>query len=197
LVRKATTDDVAALVQMLSRAFDEDLYQNWVVRQDGGRVGGFRLYFEKCLELTLPFDGVYTTPECEGAAIWTPPGKWKLGFLQQLLFMRAMVRTCGLRRVPEMLRGLKLIQDRHPSPPHYYLDALGVDPRRQAQGIGARLLGAMLRLCDREQVGAYLETSEQRNVAFFQRFGFDVAGHLDLPAGPRLWLMWRDTNRPA
>ena len=50
----------------------------------------------------------------------------------------------------------------------------------------------MLERCDREGVGAYLESSKERNVAFYGRHGFRVTGETRFPRGPRLWLMWRD-----
>ena len=39
---------------------------------------------------------------------------------------------------------------------------------------------------------AYLESSKERNVAYYARHGFRVREELDLPRGPRVWLMWRD-----
>ncbi len=50
----------------------------------------------------------------------------------------------------------------------------------------------MLQRCDDEGVGAYLESSKERNVAFYGRHGFRVTRELRFPRGPRLWLMWRD-----
>ena len=41
-------------------------------------------------------------------------------------------------------------------------------------------------------IPAYLESSKERNVDYYSRFGFKVTGELDLPRGPRVWAMWRD-----
>ena len=86
----------------------------------------------------------------------------------------------------------KSMRDDHPSTPHLYLSVLGVDPPRQGQGVGSRLIAPGLELCDREGVPAYLETARERNVVFYERHGFRVTHELTLPRGPRLWLLWRE-----
>ena len=59
-------------------------------------------------------------------------------------------------------------------------------------GLGSALLHPMLRRCDEQQVGAYLETGTQKNVRFYSRHGFRVTDEVPLPKGPPMWLMWRD-----
>ena len=59
-------------------------------------------------------------------------------------------------------------------------------------GGGSALLEPMLRRCDSEAVGAYLETGTERNVRFYSRHGFRVTDEVPLPDGPPMWLMWRD-----
>ncbi len=84
------------------------------------------------------------------------------------------------------------IDARHPTSPHMYLAVLGTDPSAQGRGIGSALLAPVLRQCDEDGVPAYLESSKERNVAFYARHGFRVREELPLPRGPRMWLMWRE-----
>jgi ribosomal protein S18 acetylase RimI-like enzyme len=65
--------------------------------------------------------------------------------------------------------------------PHWYLFVIGVEPACQGQGVGGALLRPMLARADREAMPVYLETHKERNVSFYQHFGFAVAGEGRIP----------------
>jgi GNAT superfamily N-acetyltransferase len=67
-----------------------------------------------------------------------------------------------------------------------------VDPAEQRLGIGALLLQRMLRRAEADGTPAYLETDLERNLVFYGRVGFQVAGELEL-FGARIWRL----RRPA
>jgi GNAT superfamily N-acetyltransferase len=65
---------------------------------------------------------------------------------------------------------------------------VGVDPERQGQGVGSAIIREGLALADRESRPCYLETSEPRNLAFYQRLGFVVLQEAILGrGGPKAW----------
>ena len=41
-------------------------------------------------------------------------------------------------------------------------------------------------------MSCYLESSKERNVPFYERFGFKVIDEIRLLRGPKMWAMWRD-----
>ena len=93
-VRRATPADAPALTATMARAFDDDPLLNWMAAQDKRRARRVYDAMAVCVNrLTLPHGEVYTTDGIEGGACWTPPGKWKLGMLQQLLLVPAMAKT--------------------------------------------------------------------------------------------------------
>ena len=103
-----------------------------------------------------------------------------------------LVRLLG-RRVGLATSVLTTIERAHPPGPHYYLAGLGTDPTHQGTGVGSAVLGPVLARCDQEGIGAYLESSKERNVPFYNRHGFEVTRELQLPkGGPPIWLMWRE-----
>lgn len=57
----------------------------------------------------------------------------------------------------------------HAPDPHWYLMVLGVDPELQGQGVGSAFVREGFAYADREARPCYLETSQPRNVAFYQR----------------------------
>ena len=69
---------------------------------------------------------------------------------------------------------------------------LGTDPAAQGRGLGSAVLRPVLEQCDRDGVGAFLESSKERNIDFYARHGFRVTSEIRLPRGPLMWQMWRD-----
>lgn len=196
VVRKATRDDVDSLVPVLARAFADDPFTVWFLRRDGAERAAERWFRMNLERLALPYDQVYTTADRSGAALWVPPGRWKMGLWEQLKYGPTFAAIVKWTRLFEVMRGTKEILDFHPHEPHHYLAVLGVDPPAQGRGVGPALIAPMLARCDREAIGAYLETSKPENVRFYQRFGFRVTREVRIPDGPLVWLMWRDP-RPA
>jgi GNAT superfamily N-acetyltransferase len=81
----------------------------------------------------------------------------------------------------------------HPKDLHWYLSVLGVDPRRQGEGLGGRLLDHVLDRLDHEGIPAYLETDKERNLAWYARRRFELRETLHpVRGGPPVWTMWRD-----
>ena len=189
-VRRAVAVESGRLAALLARAFHDDPVLGWVVPRDDRRPAVGRRIFALRLKHLLPHAEVYTTGDRAGAALWAPPGQWKEG-LGEFLAQLTLAPRVG-RRAPRVLRGLARVEAAHPHPPHYYLSVLGTEPDRQGEGIGTRLLAPVLEDCDADGIPAYLESSQERNLSFYARHGFRVTGEIDLPSGPRVWLMWRD-----
>jgi ribosomal protein S18 acetylase RimI-like enzyme len=136
---------------------------------------------------------VWTSPGLASAALWAPPGRWRTTPQEDLSLARALLHPRLLARLPLVVRGLLDLERRHPrEPPHWYLAFLGTDPQAQGQGLGSAVIGPVLAQCDADGVAAYLESSKERNIAFYARHGFRVSAELHLPRGPTLWAMWRD-----
>ena len=193
-VRKVTAEDVPRLTAVLARAFDDDPIANWFAAQDQRRARRIYDFMHVGLKkMTLPYGECYTTPDLQGGALWTPPGKWKLGMLQQLLLIPSIVKCTTWRRLPKVMSGLTAIEKKHPSAPHYYLMVLGTEPALQGRGIGGQLMAPILERCDRERMPPYLESSKEQNVPLYERNGFKVTEEFTVPdGGPKLWFMWRD-----
>jgi GNAT superfamily N-acetyltransferase len=190
-VRPARAEDIGPLATCLARAFDDDPVTAWVYPNARSRAKWSGRFFQWQLRRLLPQDVTWTTDDREGAAIWALPGRWREGPADMVRLLRATLLGI-VPSLPRVLRGLGQVEARHPDDRHLYLAVLGVEPARQGDGIGSALIRPGLDLCDREGLPAYLETGKERNVAFYARHGFRVTEELDLPNGPRVWLMWRD-----
>jgi GNAT superfamily N-acetyltransferase len=169
----------------------------WFLQDDERRVELAREMFDVMLRsVHLTRDACYTTEEVTGGALWVPPGRWRLGFWQQLRLLPGMVRVFG-RDLPRAQRGLSVMDAGHPRRPHWYLDSLGVEPEWQGRGVGSALMQPVLEQCDRERMPSYLNAGSSRSRDLYLRHGFHVMEEFRLPEnGPPLWRMWREP-RPA
>ncbi len=104
-----------------------------------------------------------------------------------------MLRVFG-RRLPLAFRWLLRAEHKHPrTPEHWYLQYLGAEPASQGQGLGSALLRPCWRSVTATAIGAYLESSSERNRALYERHGFEVVEVFDMPGGgPDIRRMWRD-----
>jgi GNAT superfamily N-acetyltransferase len=192
-VRPARLEDTDALATMLARAFDDDPVTAWVYGRARRRAHWATRFFRWQIQRLLPQGVTWTAQARDGAALWALPGQWREDAAESLALVRATLPGI-LPRLPRVLRGLTQVEARHPARLHLYLVSLGVEPDRQGQGLGSELLAPGLALCDREGLPAYLETSKERNVAFYARHGFRVTDELLLPKGPPIWFLWRDPS---
>ena len=78
-----------------------------------------------------------------------------------------------------------------PVEPHWYLPLMGVDPAHQSSGYGSALMKHALKACDHGQKLAFLESTNPRNVPFYQRHGFEVLGTIQVGSSPTSFSMLR------
>ncbi|MCZ3388775.1 MAG: GNAT family N-acetyltransferase [Actinomycetia bacterium] len=77
-----------------------------------------------------------------------------------------------------------------PSEPCWFMDLVAVQPSAWGRGLGGRLIEHGLALAGGDDLPAFLETAQQRNVAYYERFGFRVVGEECAPGGgPTIWFM--------
>ena len=81
-----------------------------------------------------------------------------------------------------------------PKEPHHYLGVLVVDPAVQGQGLGRALIEDGVARSDEQGVPTYLETAKQANLAWYNRFGFEIAE--ELRPHDRLPTIWTMLRRP-
>jgi ribosomal protein S18 acetylase RimI-like enzyme len=82
----------------------------------------------------------------------------------------------------------------HPSYPYWYLPWFGVDASRQGSGLGGQLLANCLAVVDAAHLPAYLESTNPRNVPFYERHGFEVTGTAQAGSSPSIVLMARPAH---
>ncbi|MFJ5775818.1 GNAT family N-acetyltransferase [Streptomyces sp. NPDC093094] len=202
-IRVAGRGDRDEVVRLLDRAFQDDPVSRWVFPGDDHRRATHPRLMAAFTDIVLADGRIDLTEDGAACALWLsvpadPHGSGGTdtdadadeagddGFAQ----MREAVDPANER--VELIG--RLTAGIHPSDrAHAYLWMIGVDPARQGRGLGTALVRHVLDRCDREGLPAYLEASNARSRALYERLGFETAGRpLELPDGPPMWPMWRD-----
>ena len=198
MIRRAERSDDLRLALTLAAAFDNDPVARFCVRTDARRHWAMQAGFKRALDLYRPYGLTFVANDGAGVALWARHDQWQLTFWQECSLIPLYVQVCGINRFMRLIRGFDVMESHHPAERHYYLYLLGVHPDHQSQGLGSALLRTVLERCDREQMPAYLEASNPRNISLYGRHGFRVIRELQFgPGGPYLAAMWREPRQNA
>lgn len=195
-VRDGTADDLESMTDALVSAFHDDPVMLYMLDKPANRERKMRALFVSEAKRAMKKGSVLTTADgpAKGAAIWSAPGNWKLGGVE-LLGQIPLLFGLGLS-TPRALGLLSQMEKVHPTEPHWYLAILGTATEHQGKGVGSALMDPILKKCDSEGIPAYLESSKESNIPFYNRHGFEVTGEVHAKNGPTLWPMWRDPRPP-
>lgn len=193
-MRLATIADLDRLSAALAAAFDDDPVFQWLIPEGSGRRERLVRFFRLELRhVVLPAGAAWASDAGPGASLELPPGAWKMPLRIQFAHGYDFLRVFG-RRLPQATALITKMEHRHLREPHYYIPYVGIAPEAQGQGLGTSLLRGTLDRCDRERIPAYLEASSPRNVALYERLGFEHLGAFTLANSPPLWAMRRPPN---
>lgn len=134
-----------------------------------------------------------------GVALWMPPGTFPLTAMRKARMTPALLRVAlaAPRAFPPFARVGAGLEKAHPPGPLWYLQALGVQPRAQRRGLGGQLVTPALAMADESGAACHLHTSDPSNIAYYQRFGFELTQRAlrVLPGGPAYLGMSREPRR--
>ena len=73
----------------------------------------------------------------------------------------------------------------------WVLATVGVHPDHRGAGLGSSVIDAGLADLEESMASCTLQTSDERNVVFYERLGFAVTTVVEVPGGPTVWSMLR------
>jgi len=196
--RPLVGDDLSAVVAMSSRAFFDDPFFTFLLPNDVMRRSRLP-YFFRAVYTHMGEHGRIVTVRNEadeplGVAAWLTTGGYPLPMKVQLGQVPSSLRAF-YRRPRSVLAGNKYMAAllrAHRKDPQWYLMVLCADPPAQRSGVGTMLLEQAFAQVDAEGVGSHLETPRFDNVAYYQRFGYELIESLTPIAGaPSYYTMWR------
>ncbi|MCQ4208396.1 GNAT family N-acetyltransferase [Streptomyces longispororuber] len=207
-VRRAQESDRDLVVRLLDESFRDDPVSNWVFPGEEHRLARHAGLMGVFTDVTLAEGYIDLAEDGSAVALWMDmpdaphdgaggegheghEGHGGEGDQDDVPAQVRAVVDPDNERVEQIARWTTEI---HPEGrAHVYLWMIGVAPGRQGEGLGTALMAPVLERCDREGLPAYLEASNPRSRALYERLGFVFTGTaLDLPDGPSMWPMWRE-----
>jgi len=191
IIKTATTSDEASIIAVVVLAFSADPAARWTWPAPNQYLTHFPRFVRVLGGNAFAHESAYYVDGYAGAALWLPPGvRPDEDALNTLLQNTGspQVQKDSVALFEEMARY-------HPSEPHWYLPFIGVDPFSHGKGHGAALMQHALTPCDRDQKLAYLESSNPKNIPFYQQNGFELLGTIQVGTSPSIFPMLRRPRR--
>jgi GNAT superfamily N-acetyltransferase len=195
-VRRAGREDIAAAVQTITEAFQEDPMWGWAFPDAQQRPAQYRQWWAIFVASATRYDWTWLADDAAAVAVWIPPGGVELTDEDEAA-VEPLLRELIGPWTDTVLDGLHGFDTAHPrDEPHYYLSLLGTRNDRRGEGIGMALLREGLAVIDAEGSPAYLESTNPANNRRYEGAGFVDIGTFAMPDdGPVVTRMWRPARR--
>ncbi|MCI2266032.1 GNAT family N-acetyltransferase [Sediminivirga luteola] len=185
VVRPATAADLSSAADVLAEAFRDYAWTRYVIPEENypDRLRELQYLY---LSHALSHGFVAVTEDLDGVIALLPPDASDPdeATLERILALHGdrISRLQSGAAVTDQAGG----DDRAA----WTLETVGVRPAGQGRGLGGALVAfGLAKAHARGAAYVRLETSDERNVRLYRRYGFEVTGRADRPGGPRVWRM--------
>lgn len=196
---RVNKSQVEPAAEALTKAFKNLNSMKYFFPNDLNRAKAVRTFLSIGVYIGIKYGEVYaTSSNYEGVAIWMPSDKLPITTRKMLSSVRLMAVLGFVRHGGSKMRGFgdftEKAHKRLAPFKHWYLQAIGVDPKFQGKGYAGKLIRPMLAKIDIQHLPCYLETFEE-NVPIYERFGFRIIESASIPQTPfENWAMLRDAQ---
>jgi ribosomal protein S18 acetylase RimI-like enzyme len=179
-MRKAVAEDKQSVIDILVRSFHDNPSVNYVIKQDRHREKRLAALMDYSFELCMSFGEIWINDEKTGCGLLLYPSQRVTNIRTIMLDLRLVLTSIGIFRFPMILKRESQIKRRHPPGELTYLWFIGVRPEHQRQRIGSSILQKVIERSVAANRPIVLETSVPGNVTWYETFGFEVFGKIDL-----------------
>jgi len=195
-VRELRPDDLREATAIIARGMrDNPLHVSALGRDTGTRAARLGRMFALALPMIFKKGillGAFADETLVGVAGMVPPGRCQPTLVENVKLLPRMIPALGLSAFMRAGRWLSTWAEHDLQEPHWHLGPVAVDAHLQGRGIGTALMGEYCERLDHLAAVGYLETDTAKNVAFYQKFGFEIVAEAAVLDTPN-WFM----RRPA
>lgn len=171
----------------LTLAFAADPANRWLFPEPEQYLKHFPAFARALGGAALTHNTAFVIGDYAGVALWLAPGVEP----DEAALGRLIDEAVAPDKQADMAAMIEQMVKYHPAEPHWYLPFIGVQPARQGSGLGAALLKAQLAICDAASLPAYLESTNPRNQALYERHGFEPVTEIRVGSCPPVVPMLR------
>jgi hypothetical protein len=194
------TSQVELLGSVLTRAFYNDPGVTYILPDTRTRRDVLCWFFTSVAIRTSRLCGeICPTVNVDGGALWICPGvELTIGHAvrTEMLSLPFKLDRSSITRWIDVNGCLESVRRRLAGKPHWYLMALGTEPSITGEAIRGALMAPVLAAADWDLRSCYVETFNERDLAFYEQYGFRIAGAGQIPKrGPSFWVLIRPPRR--
>lgn len=176
---KATLNDEAIIVNILTQSFEVNQSVKYIIRQDKLKAKRLKLLIKYSFKVCLLNGEAYLSNDKVACALCLFPGKKNNKFKKLILDLGLIINVTGLGKLSKVLKKETAIEKAMPHLPLYHIWYIGVEPVSQGKGHGSKLLQDILDRASELNRTAVLETSTERNLPWYKKFGFKIYNQLE------------------
>ncbi len=194
-VRHALRADLETVRDTLVDGFIEDPYFRWQYPDDSTYKKHAGEWFGLITEACFSRGHTYLVDDGAAAAIFIPPD---VQLAEDSAFARAATllnEQLGEEMAMEVISVLGVMAEHEPADkgPHFQCVYIACRSASRGCGFGADAMRRVTQICDNEGIGAYLVSSNPKNVTFYEREGYRIIEDVyPIDGGPLMRPMWRD-----
>ena len=187
----ASVSHETSAIATVTMGFSTDPVARWFYPEPAEYFHWFPKFVRAFAGGSISGGSAYCTQNYSGAALWLRPGAHP----DEDAMVALVKESLPKERHAAIFELFEKMGASHPEEPHWYLPMIGVDTYQQNRGIGSALMQHALERCDAENLPAYLESSNPRNISLYLRFGFEKVGEITAGGSPAMVPMLRKPAR--
>lgn len=176
-IYKLGKKDIDTGAEILAKAFyDYPMFQH--IFADKLNQENMKIFLRFLTKYSVLYANVYaSSSDMEGIILFSDFKDFKFSLIRSIRSGALSLMKIGAdagKRFNEFDRFTLETHKRLMKGDHQYIIFIGVDPSKQGQGYGSKLVLPVLKIAEEKGQSCYLETHGEKNVSFYNKLGFKV-----------------------
>lgn len=177
-MRNATKHDVPVIVRLLAPVFSDNQSVNRCVKNDSNRLTRIENQIKYVSRISLRDKMAFINDEKTGALLCNLSNGKKATVIDDLYYL---FKVSGIKLGLQLIKREKLLKQMIPGKDFCHLWFIGVENNFQGKGYGTKMIDFLKKTCRERSLPIYLETSNRRNLKFYEKNGFSLYHKSQLP----------------